>query len=380
MEKSKKKIVYCIPATYNSGGMERVLANKANFLSKDIFDVYVITTEQKGRQPFFKFNKNVHQIDLGINYEDNKKRSFFAKLFYYFYNQIKHKKKLSRCLNKIKPDIVISTFNQEAGILHKINNGSKKIIEFHFNRDNIDIKKANTSFGYKILNFYEKIIYKDPIKEYTKLVLLTEEDRNYWKEYSNTIVIPNAQTFEYEDRAHLKNKKVIAVGRYAKIKGFDRLINAWNIIRDEIGDWKLEIFGEGSERYNLQNQIDNLKLNDSIKLMGNSPNIKEEYKNASILVMSSHNEGFPMALIEAKSAGVPIVSFDCPCGPKEIIQDGKDGFLVENGNIKELAKKILRLLEDQNLREFMGKNAFENSQAYSEESIMNKWIALFNSL
>lgn len=380
MERNNIKIVYLLPSTYNSGGMERVVTNKINYLSSHSYDVYVVTTDQKGREPYFEQNKNIHQINLDINYEDNKSRNVFSKFFYYFYNQYRHWKKLSETLHKIKPQIVISTFNNELSILSKINDGSKKILEFHFCRNDNDITSPKSSFVAKVLGYIENVIYKDPIKKYDCFVLLTEEDKLNWNEYSNTIVIPNAQTFRHEERNHIREKIVMAVGRYCKVKGFDRLISAWNLIKENIAEWQLHIYGEGSLREVLQTQIDVLKLNDSIKLMGNSANIKAEYEKASLLVVTSHYEGFSMALVEGKSAGLPLISFDCPCGPKEIINNEIDGFIVKNGDIRALADKILLLIKDDKLREKMGERAFENSTFFSEDVIMKRWIDLFNSL
>jgi glycosyltransferase involved in cell wall biosynthesis len=218
------------------------------------------------------------------------------------------------------------------------------------------------------------------VNKYDKFVLLTEEDKNNWKQYHHTISIPNARTFKYANRAKLENKKIIAIGRLTYQKGFDRLISTWNIIKEDIGDWELEIYGEGELRNSLQQQINELGVNNSIKLMGTSSQIKKIYENASLLVMSSRFEGFPMALVEGKSAGLPILSFDFPCGPKDIIQDKVDGYIVRNGDIQGLANRILQLIKDDKLRKKMGENAFINSDAFSEDKIMQRWINLFDSL
>lgn len=143
-------------------------------------------------------------------------------------------------------------------------------------------------------------------------------------------------------------------------------------------DWTLHIVGEGCLRQELTDQIKRLGLENSVFLDGVSENISKDYLSSSIAVFTSHYEGFLLALAEAESAGVPVVSFDTPCGPKDIIEDGKDGFLVPNGDISQIAKKIYLLIQDEKLRTIMGRNAYENSKRFNENIIIPQWISLFD--
>ena len=178
----------------------------------------------------------------------------------------------------------------------------------------------------------------------------------------------------------LTARKVIAIGRYGYQKGFDYLIEAWEIIHCAQPAWTLDIIGDGEWTDRLQRQIKRKRLNHCVFLKPPTGQIEEEYRQASLLVLSSRYEGLPMVLLEAQSFGLPIVSFACKCGPGDVITDGKNGFLVSVGNLPMLADRIMRLMEDEGLRKRMGMNAYHNSKTFSEERIMQCWIDMFDKL
>lgn len=170
------------------------------------------------------------------------------------------------------------------------------------------------------------------------------------------------------------------MGRYEYQKGYDRLINAWALIAKQVPDWTLHIFGEGSLRPVLTKQIYDLNLEKSVFLDGATNNVGKELSESSIVAFTSNYEGFPMAIVEVESAGLPVVSFDAPCGPKDIIRDGEDGFLVKNGDIEDFGKKLLSLMQDEELRKKMGEKALENSKRFTQENIIPQWISLFETI
>ena len=209
---------------------------------------------------------------------------------------------------------------------------------------------------------------------------MTHEDKSYWGDLPNIMVIPNALTYSVGQPAPLNNKKVIAIGRYNYQKGFDYLIDAWAVIHRSQPEWKLDIIGDGEWLNRLQRQIDQHKLNHCIRLKSATSHIEDEYRQASLLVMSSRYEGLPMVLLEAQSFGLPIVSFACKCGPKDVITEGEDGFLVPKGSISVLADRILKLMENEDLRKRMGETALKSSYRFMESAIMQRWEKLFDSL
>lgn len=374
------KIAYCIAGTYNSGGMERVLANKANYLIGHGNEVIIITTDQCGRQPFFALDKRILCHDLDIGYEENNGKSFLNKAVCYPFKQWKHRKRLSAFLKQIKPDITISMFCNDAPFLWKIKDGSRKVLEIHFSR------YKRLQYGrkglWKIADQWRNRIDGKIAGKYDRFVVLTREDKSFWGGLPNITVIPNALTFSatVARPVQLNNKKVIAVGRYSYQKGFDYLIDAWTVINRFQPEWTLDIIGDGEWREHLQRQIDRNRLTHCIHLKFPTAHIEEEYRQASLLVMTSRYEGLPMVLLEAQSWGLPVVSFACKCGPGDIIADGRNGFLVAEGNLPMLADRVLRLMEDEKLRRWMGMNAYVRSEFYSEERVMKCWTDLFEEL
>lgn len=372
------KIIYSIAATYNSGGMERVLANKANWLVRNGHEVVVLTTDQKGRATFFEMDPSIRQYDLGINYEDNNGKSFLNKLLHYPFKQWRHRRELKRILPELKADAVISMFCNDASILPKIKDGSKKVLEIHFSR----FKRLQ--YGrVGLWKLADQLRSKNDLKVvsmFDKFIVLTDEDKGYWGNLDNIQVIPNARSFVVEEPSELNEKKVIAVGRYCYQKDLGKLIDAWGIVCQEIRDWKLHLVGDGEDRAMLQEQIEKLGLIDRVVLGKAETDMKTVYRNASMLALSSRYEGLPMVLLEAQAAGLPIVSFECKCGPRDVIEDGVDGILVEEGNVEKLAEGMLRLIKDESLRKSMGAAAYARSERYAEENIMNQWVDLFNDV
>lgn len=372
------KIIYNISGTFNSGGMERVLANKANFLARRGYELTIVTSDQKGRKPYFALDSRVKQIDLGINYSDLSKMGLIKKSALYYIKQKTHKKRLTKVLNKINADIVISMFDHEVPFLWSIQDGSKKIVEIHFSR----FKRLQ--YGRKgIWAMVDSYRSKEDLKwvrRYDRFVALTKEDAGYWGNLANMEVIPNANSFEIEEAANYDAQRVLAVGRYDYQKGFEDLIDAWNIVYLRYPDWSLNIFGDGELKETMQKQINKLGLKNVVHLIQPVKNIKVEYLNSSIIAMSSRYEGLPMTLLEAQTCGLPMVAYACKCGPKDLITDGKNGFLVEEGNMKQLAEKLMDLMEDPDKRKKMGEEALINARNYTEDKVMQKWVDLFNSL
>ena len=372
------KIIYCIAGTCHSGGMERVLANKANYLTGHGYEVVIVTTDQQGLPPFFPLAEQIRCIDLGINYEENNGKSFANKLLHYPLKQYRHKKRLAAILKREKPDITVSMFCNDAGFITRINDGSKKVLEIHFSK--FKRLQYNRKGLWRLADLWRSKQDEKTVRRFDKFVVLTEEDKGYWGNLPNITVIPNANTFAIPQTAALENKKVIAVGRYTHQKGFERLIEAWHILSPEFPDWKLDIIGDGEERDKLQQLIRFYHLEEQVTLASPTKSIDKVYLDASVLAMSSRYEGLPMVLLEAQAFGLPIVSFACKCGPKDIVADSETGFLVEENDIEGLARQLAKVMKDKNLRKQMGRKAKEASLRYAEDAVMAKWTALFDSL
>ena len=375
------KIAYCIPGLYNSGGMERVLTLKANYFADVLgYDVIVILTEGKGKDYYYKLSSRIKVINLDINFDSTYGLPIYIRAFKQITKERLFKKKLKDTLFYEKPDITISLLRREINFLTSIKDGSIKIGEIHFGRDNFrTLEEYRLPQSVRIFlakRWINSFIKK--VKELDSFVVLTHEDKEKWSELNNMTVIHNPLTFYPSEISNCSSKQVIAAGRYVPIKRFDHLIEAWAIVSQKHTDWTLQLYGAGNkeqyqslmEKYQLKNCFINPP----------APDIEQKYCDSSIFVLSSKNEGFGMVIIEAMACGVPPVSYDCPCGPKDIITDQEDGLLVENGNISMLAEKIIYLIENDDIRKEMGRLARIKSQQFLIDNIGKKWDELFNHL
>lgn len=371
-------IVYTILGTFNSGGMERVLANKANFLARKGYEITIITTDQQNRKPYFELDHNIRCIDLGINYTEEQDSNIISKSVSYLFKQREHKRKLKEWLCRLKPHITVSMFDNDASFITSIEDGSKKVGEIHFSR----FKRLQ--YGRKgIWGLVDRWRSEQDLRlaeKFDRFVVLTEEDKGYWGNLPNIEVIPNANSFESDNKATLTHKQVVAIGRYDYQKGFDELIHIWRRVQTQYPEWKLCIYGQGPLKSFLEQLIRELQLEDSVSLMPPVRDVKQVYLNSSILAMTSRYEGLPMVLLEAQVCGVPMISYMCKCGPKDIITEGENGFLIEEGDREAFAAKLMLLMEDTSLRLRMGAKAVENAKRYEREVIMEKWISLFDKL
>lgn len=375
------KLIYCIHSVCNPGGMERVLLNKVNYLVKNLgWDITVVTTDQKGKKPFYPFLKEVRMIDLYINYSDDNSKNVFWKIVGYLYRKQLHKKRLSALLKKEKADIVVSLYPSESSFIPDIKDGSKKVLEIHYCKFFRLQYRRNGLLG--IIDKWRTWQDERIVRRFDKFVVLTNEDRGYWGDLPNIEVLPNAAMFVADRYSDVSTKRVIAVGRLDYQKGFDRLIQAWEIVwkSGKYNDWRLDIFGQGEWKDLLLRMIDEKGLDGSVFINRPTKNIGREYSESAMLVMSSNYEGFPMVMIEAMACGLPVVAFDFKCGPKDIISDGENGLIIPNGDIKALAEGMMRLMENNDIRKSMSLNARKIVDTYSEKTVMDKWIALFNSL
>jgi len=379
---NKLKLVYITPALYMAGGVERVLTLKANYFAEHFgYDITIILTEGKGKPLFYPLSNKIKVINLNIGFEKLWTCSFIRKIFVYLKKQRQFKKALTKELMCIRPDITISLLRREINFINDIKDGSRKIGELHVNRANYRNFEANDSNFIKTLfaKFWmHSLVAK--LKKLNRFVVLTEEDKDAWPELKNIRVIPDPLSFLPTKYSELKERCVIAVGRYVYQKGFDLLLQAWSKIEKLYPDWQLVIFGDG-DRTPYEKQMKTFGVDAKrCHLNGPTPNIQQEYVNSSIFVFSSRFEGFGMVLVEAMACGLPVVSFDCPCGPKDIVRDGEDGLLVENCNIDLLASSLSRLMNDETLRQSMSKAGLKNVQRFNIEQIAEQWRLLFESL
>lgn len=359
------KILYIVPKINNEGGVARVLSVKANYLVEKFgYEVHILTQNRGNTPLFYSFKEKIVLHDMVLR---GNKISFF---FQYI-------KALKQELHSINPDIIIVCDNGLKGytIPSILNTNVPIIFECHGSK-HIEEKKTIHYFSTtKIKGVFKEFF----ANKFAKFIALSPESMKEWN-VKNGIVIPNPLWFEKTQFADLKSKKVIAVGRHSYEKGLDRMLQIWQKIIVKHPDWYLEIYGKSNENQELQKLANALNIGQNLFFFEPVKNINDKYLEASILAMTSRTEGFGMVLMEAMAIGLPCVAYDCPVGPRSIIINNENGFLVEDGNIDAFVQKMELLIEDENLRIQMGKNAINSISKYDLDAIMLQWKSLFENL
>lgn len=377
------RIVYCLNSIRYLGGIQRVTIIKANALAEiSGNEVYVLVTDNQEGIQTLTLSDKVHLIDLGINYYDgDRNRSRIANFFVNTLKRKTHRKLLYNTLCDIKPDVVISIGQSEKYMLTSMRDRSWKVIrEFHYERNyrKALAKSKKDKVIAWLLDLYDFNIKE---KKYDRIVVLTNEDiETNWNGWKNVEMIPNPVSFTCEEPSLLINKTIVALGRLDHQKNFASLINSFSLVSELHPDWTLRIYGVGSQERMLNERIQTLNLQDRIKLMGYTKDVQSALKDGSIFCLSSIEEGFALVIVEAMECGVPVVSYQCPCGPKDIVSDGVDGFLVPVNDERTMADRICQLIEDEELRHKMGAAAKETAKKYHIENITKQWMQLFNEL
>lgn len=376
------KIVYIYDAIARIGGTEKILVDKMNYLADNYNqEVYLITTSQ-GKHPFaFHLSKNVKHIDLPVRLHTIYQYSLLKRVYIGWKMNRLLKQKLKAVTNELTPDIIICTTYCYADITCNLKCKAKKIIESHVAK-----KLTGINDGIK-RNFISKIYSKWKQKNVCKtiekksdiIVTLTQGDADSWNT-KNVVVIPNIVDLKNTYYSQHTQKTAIFAGRFTYQKGLDRMLEAWKIVVSKRNDWILKLVGEGEQKEYLIQLCQKLGITDKVIFSPATKNIAREYINSSLFLFTSRFEGFGLVLVEAMQCGVPCVSFDCPYGPADIIDNGVNGFLIKNGNVEEFAKATLKLIDNDELRKKMGKAAIEKAKQYQPENIMPKWIELYKNL
>lgn len=357
------KLLYITNGISKSGGLERVLSIKASYLAdhKD-YEVHIITLNEETTNRFYHFSPRIifHNITV--------KRSKVHYLPSYI-------KGIKRKVSEIDPDIIsVCDDGLKGFFLPQILRKPKRPVIYE-RHASIDLEISQGGIPAKIKKHCMRLLSG----RFDAFIVLTSGNAGEWSR-GNIKVIPNPVSMSFAEEAVLTNKTAIAVGTHTHNKGYDLLINAWEEIVKAHPDWKLYIYGRKDKNGTYEKLTREKKLEKNILFFDPVQNIEEAYLNSSLLVLSSRSEGFGMVLIEAMACGVPCVSFNCPSGPADIIQNEKDGFIVENGNVKQLIEKINYLMDNEAVRKSMGKEAKKNAKKYQPANIIEIWDNLFTNL
>jgi glycosyltransferase involved in cell wall biosynthesis len=362
------RILYITNGITGPGGLERVLSIKASYFADELgYDVHILTLNETAQNFFFNFSQRInhHTISVGggpIKY------------------LLGYQKGVKSKIKDIAPDIVIVCDDGLKGMFLPIL--IKKTCPFIYERHVSKLVargEGKATLTNRLATNVKYALMAWGGKHYDAFVVLTMGNLKEWK-LNNLKVISNPLPFVPTNQASLTGKTVIAIGKHSYQKGYDRLFKIWKEVLPNHPDWRLEIYGSFNPAHNLKKLAEELDIADSVLLHKPVKDIMRKIMSSSIHVLSSRFEGFGMVIIEAMSCGVPTISFDCPYGPSDIISNGQDGFLIENGDLHGFAAKLDLLMKDREKRLAMGEIAFKNTDKYAMGTIGPKWESLFNSL
>ena len=363
------------------GGVEKAVANLANIL-KDDYEVEIISVYRLYDKPIFNIDKKVKikylLEDIKPNREELKlaiRKFNMLKIIKESYKSIKclyfRRNKMLKEIKNCNSDIIISTrylFNNWVG-----DNANKNIFKIAWEHNH---PHGNKKYENKVINSCNKM---------DNLVLvsnnLTEHYSNLFKQKKTNckcFYIPNTLENNSDEVSNLTEKRLISIGRLSPEKGYNDLIDIFYELHKKKSDWHLDIIGDGKEKDKLLKKIHEYKIDNYITLHGyQKPSyINSLLKKSSIYLMTSFTESFGIVLIEAMNYGIPCIAFDSAEGANEIIINNFNGFLVSNRNKDDMINKIVKLIDDENLRNKMGKNAKKNSTEFNKINVKEKWINL----
>ena len=366
------KVLYIYRSLAVWGGIERVWVNKMNYLFKVYgYDVFMLTTCQGTHALPYPMEKGIHWDDLGIQFHWQYKYHGIHKLFDGYIRMRRFEKRLSDKLQLINPDVIVCTTTDPVSSIVKVKGDIPLVVESHS-----DYLHTFGETGIR-QRYYARLLKKG-LKKTSCIVTLTDGDAAEWHNNNYSIeVIPNIVNLNDGIVSSHSSNHVILVARFNLQKQISDAINVWSVVHKKHPDWILDIYGEGELKDAIQKQAD---VVGGICIHEPTSRIFDCYLDSSMLILTSEFEPFGLVLPEAMSCGLPVVSFDCPYGPADIITDGVDGFLIKNRDIGEFADRVCQLIEDKELRVRMGQAAIKSSQRYRADVIMPKWKELFESL
>jgi len=379
-------LLYCIPHLYNSGGMERVLTQKVNWLATHTkHELTIITTEltPKGlNECYFPLNKRVKVVAFDIDFNADYNKPLWSKWMGHMRRLRAYEKALRKYVNENHIDLCISLCGKEIAFLNQL--PCRTIAESHFAKEQrTQLLMANHSgWFWALLGRVRTWQLVQSVKPLERLVVLTDADKTDWQRSgcTNVMCIPNPCSLDGQKVSikSAKSKTILAVGRLHEQKGFDLLLQAWKPIEKTYSDWSLRIVGEGPKRAELEAQIESQGLK-RVVLAGTTNDVLSEYAAASLYILSSRYEGLPLSLIEAMWSGLPCIAFDCPQGPAELLAKDR-GWLVPNGDVTALTAQIAYALShpEEALKRAQKAQIFAQT-TYSEAAIMPQWVQLIES-
>ena len=377
------KKIYITSHYLKHGGIEKMVCNLSNLFIEMNYDVEILCTYFDG-EPVYYLNDKVKITYLtnklpkkNTSLKENLKNFEFVKLItnslVRFSQYCLHNKVVIESIKNIENSIIISTRNEHTKLINKYSKDSNKLIA-QLHCDYSQYKGYLKDIKYR----YNNIDY---------LLLLTEELKNEIEpeltelnKKTKCLTVPNFIKDTEDTKGIERKKQIISVGRLSVEKGFERLLLIWEKFSVDNEGYILKIVGDGEEKEKLIQLAQSLDISDSVVFTGflSNDEVIEEIRKSKIYVMTSLQEALPMVLIESISKGTPVVAYDVRVGPRAIIKEGYNGFLIKENDIEEFIKKMDFLIKEDNIYNSMSKNAITSANLFSEENLKNIWTEILN--
>lgn len=357
------KIVYLIEDFAIKGGAERMISEKANtFTAVKGHDVTIVSIFSDSRPPAYPLN-GVSFVSLGVPFAATD-CSLLAKTMSRLRVLTSAAVRFNRLMSELRPDVIFFTLPMGALLLPLYRGNAKRVYESH---------SARQFTPYHSL-FAPMELMADTV------VCITEQDARQYARARNKRVIPNFINTPRHTAKDYGAKRALAAGRLEHPKGFDILIRCWKEIDKAHPDWRLDIYGEGSLRESLQQQIDQLGLSGKIRLCGRTEDMMQTYPRYSLMLATSRFEGFSLVLAEAQACGLPAVTFDFKYGAREIVADGITGTIVPQDDIQGFARAAIDMMASEDKRRSYGEEAARRTMRFSRDRVMEEWYRLLDDL
>lgn len=368
-----KKITFLL-LHLNYGGLEKQVTTLANELAKSYDVELVVLYDLLNGKSFYKINDNI-KVKFVLKYGPIKAKQL---------KEMLKKIKIIELFKSLAKDIKL-IFTKYFGVRKIVNNMKTDVLissrmEFSRQIKRRDILTISQEHSYVDTPSYVKKVKKS-FKNIKYLVVMTDKAKeNYQKwlngnnTYTKVIKIPNAIN-STNKKATLDSNQIISVGRLEDVKDFETLILVFSMCLAQNNNLRLEIVGDGSKKEELVNLCKSLNILDYVRFTGklDSNQVEGEMLKSSLFLLTSKSESFSLVLVEASSLGIPCISFDIDVGPREIIKDGKNGFIIKDRNKELMKKKILEIMNSRDVRNEIGNNAKINAEKYYIENVVNEW-------
>ena len=378
-ENNSMRIAYLFPHYAQKAGTERILIDKMNWLAEKGYSVYALSYEQGDHADAFPLSGKVKRIDFNVRFFPLYRYHVAKRLVLTVVLRRKLIGKLRDFVSTVRPDLMVCTTYApfEIAALTRVCQPLQIpfVIESHSTYLN-----AHSTDMLSLVMHRKHSLSRRQLAAVNRVVALTDGDAAEWRRVVSRVeVIPNmVHLNDARQYASLDSRQVIFAGRLEQQKGLPELLAVWQSVHQTHPDWTLHVYGTGPQRQWFVDEVE--RRNIGIVVHEPVADIMTKYKESSMLMLTSVYEPFGLVLVEAMSCGLPVVSFDSPYGPADIITDGQDGYLVEQGNVEAFADRLRRLMDDPQLRKTFGQRAIVSSQRFAADKVMPRWEQLFTSL